>query len=74
MEALLIEKEALNLPENERSALIDKLIVSISSPSKRLRDSWIRECDDRMEALKNGEIFLMETHEAIAKARASLQS
>ncbi len=74
MEAAVIEHEALKLSDSDRAVLIEKLIESISSPGKAQRKEWIRECDERMEALENGDISLIEGDEAIGLARASLRS
>lgn len=74
MEAAVIEHEALQLSDIERAILIEKLMESISAPSKSLRAAWIKECDDRMQALEDGEISLIAADEAIREVRASLRS
>lgn len=74
MEAAVIEHEALRLPEGERAVLIERLMESISTPSKSIREAWIKECDSRMEALQSGEITLIPTSEAISEVRDSLRA
>ncbi|MGB0993981.1 MAG: addiction module protein, partial [Akkermansiaceae bacterium] len=66
--------EALRLPEGQRAVLIEKLLESISAPSKSIREAWVRECDSRMEALQNGEISLIPASQALSEVRASLRT
>lgn len=73
MDAATVEYEAMRLPDIERAVLVEKLIESISSPSTSLRKAWSEECNDRMEALKSGQISLISVDEAISEVRQSLQ-
>lgn len=56
MEAVIIEKEALQLPDRERAVLADHLLDSISQKPVGLDDAWQREADARMKAFHEGHI------------------
>lgn len=70
MNAAILEKEALLLPDNERALLVDRLIESLSRASPRLEDAWLREVDSRYEAFCNGEIKAVDGSVGMAKLRA----
>lgn len=56
MDAEIIEKEALQLPDTQRAVLVDRLLDSLSQISPLLRESWIREINDRKSAFTAGDI------------------
>ena len=70
MEAAIIEKEALQLPDSERAILADRLFESLSRRPTGLDAAWIREADSRMAAFREGRIEGIDGPEAIAKLRA----
>jgi len=69
MEAVIIEKEALQLSDCERAVLADRLLASLSRRPAGLDDSWLLEADDRMKALDEGRIEAISGPEAIAEVR-----
>jgi len=48
MDAVILEKEALLLPDRERAVLVDRLLDSLSRRSSELEAAWIREADRRL--------------------------
>ncbi len=70
MDAALIEKQALLLPETERALLVERLMESISPCPSALRKAWIREADQRMRAFREGEITAVDGPQALAELRA----
>ncbi len=74
MEAVIIEHEALRLPEGQKALLIEKLIESISPIDQSIQKSWVKECEDRMEALDSGLISQIDGNEAIKSVRSSLRA
>ena len=70
MDAIIIEKEALQLPEAERALLADKLLESISRISSETRESWIKESQSRMQAFLEGKVDAVEGPKAIADLQA----
>lgn len=70
MEAAIIEKEALLLPDSERAVLVDRLLESLSHRPAALEDAWLREADSRMAAFREGRIEAVSGLEAMAELRA----
>ena len=73
MDAIIIEKEALQLPEVERALLADKLLESISRISPETRESWIMESQNRMQAFRAGKVDAVEGSKAIAELQAQFR-
>lgn len=69
MDAAIIEKEALRLPDSERAVLTDRLLESLSQTSLELQTAWIQELDSRMEAFRNGKIAAVDGPQAMAQLR-----
>jgi putative addiction module component (TIGR02574 family) len=70
MDAAILEKEALQLPETARAVLADRLLESIFRKPAGLEAAWIREADSRMEAFEEGRITAVPGPEAMAELRA----
>ena len=71
MEAAIIEKEALQLPEHERALLADKLLESLSPTTSGQEAAWIREADERMAAFRAGSIEAIPGPRAMEDLRKS---
>ncbi len=59
METHLLEK-ALEMPPNERVAFAELILASIDSEEKEIRQSWIIEVKDRMNAVNEGRSKLLD--------------
>lgn len=70
MDAAILEKEALLLPDGERAVLVDRLLESLSRRSSELEAAWIREADRRLEAFGKGQIGAVSGPEAMSELRA----
>ncbi|MFZ4599846.1 MAG: addiction module protein [Terrimicrobiaceae bacterium] len=70
MDAAILEKEALLLPDTERALLVERLMESISPSPSALREAWVREADERMRAFRAGEISAVDGPQAIAELRS----
>ena len=70
MDAAILEKEALLLPDTERALLVERLMESISPSPSALREAWVREADERMRAFRDGEISAVDGPQAIADLRS----
>ncbi|SDS12560.1 putative addiction module component, TIGR02574 family [Halopseudomonas litoralis] len=69
-----IENEALHLPREERAQLIQRLVLSLESPSeKELRSDWLLEARRRAEELDSGSVQAVSGEEVIRKARALIK-
>jgi putative addiction module component (TIGR02574 family) len=69
MDAALIEKEALQMPDLKRAQLADRLLQSISPVTSELHEAWSAEADDRMEAYRAGKIDAIDGPQALADLR-----
>ena len=69
MDLAIIEKEALQLSESERAVLADRLLASLSKTPTAIREAWIREAEERMQAYRDGKISAVDGPEAMAKLR-----
>ena len=70
MDAAILEKEALLLPDTERAILVDRLLASLSSTATTLHAAWSQEADARMTAFCNGEIQAVDGPQAMAELRS----
>ena len=70
MDAAILEKEALLLPDTERALLVERLMESISPRPSALREAWVREADERMRAFRDGEISAVDGPQAMAELRS----
>lgn len=65
-DAAIIEEEALQLPDNQRALLADRLLSSLSPTPDSVVNAWVAEATDRMEAFKRGDISAVEGEAAMA--------
>lgn len=69
-----IEDEALHLPKEERAQLVQRLVLSLESPSdQELRSDWLLEARRRAEELDNGSVQAVPGEDVIRKARALIK-
>lgn len=69
-----IEDEALHLPKEERAQLIQRLVLSLESPSEEeLRSDWLLEARRRAEELDNGLVQAVPGDDVMRKARALIR-
>lgn len=70
MDAVILQEEALQLPERDRALLADKLLASLSPTSPEIEHAWIRETNDRLDAFRQGQIQAVDGEEAMADLKA----
>ena len=69
-----IEDEALHLPEDQRAALAQKLLLSLDAPSeKEIAEDWLEEAKRRARELEDGTVQPIPAEEVRRKARALLR-
>jgi len=69
-----IENEALHLPKEERAQLIQRLVLSLESPSEEeLRSDWLFEARRRAEEIDNGSVEAVPGDAVMRKARALIK-
>lgn len=69
-----IEDEALHLPKEQRAQLIQRLVLSLESPSdEELRSDWLLEARRRADELDSGAVQAVSGDEVMKKARALIK-
>ncbi len=69
MDAAILEKQALLLPETERAVLVERLMESFSPYPSALKEKWIQEANARMRALGEGKITSVDGEQAMTELR-----
>jgi len=68
-----IEDEALHLSKEERTHLIQKLVLSLESPSEEeLKSDWLSLARSRADEIDNGSVLPVSGTEVMKKARAMI--
>lgn len=67
----ILEAEAMNLPQADRSRLVDRLIASLEKDPE-WETAWSAEADRREERIARGEATWVPGAEAIARIRSKL--
>jgi hypothetical protein len=70
MDAAIIEKEALLLPEGQRVELAIRLLESLNPIEPELIQAWVNEADSRMEDLSERRMIALGGPETMAELRA----
>ena len=60
-------RQALELPANDRAALVDGLIVSLDKPDPAVDSLWLKEAESRMAAYRSGELDAVDADEVFAE-------
>ena len=60
-------RQALELPANDRAALVDGLIVSLDKPDPAIDALWLREAESRMAAYRSGELDAVDAEQVFAE-------
>ena len=68
-EPVLIETEAMELPEVDRALLANRLIESLSRSPKDIRDAWADEAKSRSDAYHAGSMKAVNGPKAMAELR-----
>jgi putative addiction module component (TIGR02574 family) len=56
-------RQALELPPNDRAALVESLITSLDKPDHELDALWLEEAAGRMAAYRAGELGAVDAEE-----------
>ncbi len=62
-----LSAQAVQLPPEERMALVERILDSLDEPDPSLDALWAKEADDRLAAYRRGEIRALALSEVIAK-------
>ena len=72
METIILEREALRLPESQRALLADRLLQSLEIGEGRATAAWAVEVESRFDAFERGEIAAVDGPQTVARLRARL--
>ncbi len=64
--AKAILHQALELPSNDRAALVEGLIASLDKPDPVLDALWLKEAEDRLVAYRTGELGAIDAERVFA--------
>jgi putative addiction module component (TIGR02574 family) len=74
MDITVLEREALNLPADDRARLVKELLASLDDlPAQELDRMWLEEASRRAAQLDTGVMTLVPGEEVDRKARALLR-
>ena len=74
MDRETIEREALNLPSEDRAKLAHELLESLDGLSpKQLDEAWLDESERRLKEIDAGAVALIPAEDVLRKARALLR-
>jgi putative addiction module component (TIGR02574 family) len=59
--------QALQLPPNDRAALVESLIFSLDKPDPAIDAQWLKEAEDRLDAYHSGELTGFDADEVFAE-------
>ena len=62
-----LSAQAVQLPPEERMALVERILDSLDEPDPSLDALWAKEADDRLAAYRRGEIRALALSEVLAK-------
>lgn len=66
-----LEAEVLNLPDQDRARILERLIASFEprSPSEQ---AWLAEAQRRRQEVKDGKVAMVPGDEALSRVRARI--
>ena len=62
-----LSAQAVQLPPEERMAVVERILDSLDEPDASLDALWAKEADDRLAAYRRGEIRAVALSEVVAK-------
>ena len=62
-----LSAQAVQLPPEERMALVERILDSLDEPDPSMDALWTKEADDRLAAYRRGEIRAVALSDVVAK-------
>lgn len=69
-----LSAQAVQLPPDERMALVERILDSLDEPDASLDALWAKEADDRLASYRRGEIRAVALSDVIAKYHVTNKS
>jgi putative addiction module component (TIGR02574 family) len=63
----ILLRQAIQLPVNDRAALIEGLIVSLDKPDPSMDALWLKEAESRLDAYHLGEIDAIDAEQVFTE-------
>lgn len=60
-------QQALKMPPNERTALVETLLLSLDKPDPELDALWLKEAEDRLTAYHSGELGAVDAEQVFVE-------
>ncbi|HVQ36377.1 MAG TPA: addiction module protein [Pyrinomonadaceae bacterium] len=60
-------RQALELPANDRAALVEGLIISLDKPDPAIDALWLKEAENRLAVYRSGELGAVDADEVFAE-------
>ena len=60
-------RQALELPANDRAALVEGLILSLDKPDPALDVLWLKEAESRLAAYRSGELGAVDADDVFSE-------
>ncbi len=70
MDAVVLQEEALLLPEEDRALLADRLLESLSKRSEDFGKAWKKESEERLAAFHDGQMKAEDGAQVIERLRS----
>jgi len=72
--AKTLSAQAMQLPPEERLALVDELLDTLDVPDPTLDALWAKEAESRLAAYRRGEVQALALSDVIAKYQATVKT
>lgn len=69
-----LSAQAIQLPPDDRMALVERILDSLDEPDPSLDALWAKEADDRLAAYRRGEIHAVALSDVVAKYQVTKKS
>jgi putative addiction module component (TIGR02574 family) len=69
-----LSAQAMQLPPEERLALVDELLDTLDVPDAALDALWAKEAESRLAAYRRGEVQALALSDVIAKYQATVKT
>ncbi len=66
--------EAISLPVEVRTLLVNKLLESLNPPDKEIDNLWVKEAEKRVEELRTGKVKTIPGKEVFRKISKKINS
>lgn len=68
-----LAEDALGLPDDDRAALADVLLRSLTPAEEEIDRLWVEEAERRVKEIEDGTVALLDGDEVMQEARARLR-